>query len=894
MTITVELFDGTKLEFPDGTDQGVIARVAKEQTAAKQGGKPAGAPANPSAMSAGMAKLSDMTRNPTDLQFANAYASNTAATANASKAEADRLATAAPADVGPLGAFMGNLAPGLTFGGADEIAAGIGSMVEDRPYDEILSGLRRQDRATEAQNPLSSMAGKVAGAVGPGALAGKAVAAARTLPGMVAQGVGYGAAGGATQGFLDGEGGAGNRLEGAGWGAVIGGGLGGAIPLIGAGVKEGIRAGSDMLTKSRIGSMIGKDLGVSNSAGRVLSDVIGQDDPAALRAALARGGPNAMLADVSPQATGMLDMAMRSPIPAAREAAAAVDGRASAAYDDVTRALDVAMGKPTGLQGAQAAVREGTAGARKEAYDAAFNVDIDWRSPQGEQLRALIETTPEDVLKLAAKNRAMKARAPVIPDSAYADEFADTVTSRPGPFAGDFEGRQSVDSFFDEYTAVGGEKLYKRPISHTIKKMGGIDPTSPAAAELRQLGITPKSAPGLFRYGGLKDVDNLDMSRFPDTLAGDGSGYYASRQGILDAIASEAAGVPVRSTQDAITERMIADFDRMLPDMEAKRKALNATDRAMARGPTAPPVVGDLVPTQSVYDIDQIKRALDEVKRTNDGKGLMGGQTEYGVEAGKRAKEIRDLLTEISPDYKTALATSADTISRVEAIKTGASIMSPSTTREIVAETVKDATGGELAAIKQGLRGQIDEVLANVRAVASDQNLDARAVGKAFSDFSSPAAREKLAIVLGDDWPALKAELDKAGVALGLRARTAANSATFGRGASEAAITEEVTPGALRQGQPIQAVKNAIASMLGASPDAVRRMRDDVKGEIASLLTRQGGGGQAIDSITAALARNPTNPNAGQSTRKLIEAMLLGNTGNLSSGVQNRLGLRPQ
>jgi hypothetical protein len=796
---------------------------------------------------------------------------------------------ASPTDQGAVGAFLGSLAPGLAFGGADEIAAGIGSVFEDRPYEAILAGLRNQDRQNEEQHPYASTAGKIAGAVAPGALASKVVAAARTLPGMVGSGIGWGAAGGATQGFLEGEGGLENRLSRAGAGMVLGGALGGAIPLVGAGIKQAWRAGADALRNNRVGSEVGKSLGVSNVTGRVLADMIGSEDEAAMRAALARGGPNAMLADVSPQATGALDMAMRSPIPAARDAAAAVEGRAAAAYDDVTRALDEAMGKPSGLQGAQAAVRDGTAGARKEAYDAAFNVDIDWRSPEGEQLRALIESTPDDVLKLAAKNRAMKARAPVIPDSAYADEFADTVTSRPGPFAGDYAGRQSVDTFFDEYTAVGGEKLYKRPIAHTIKKMGGIDPTGAAAAELRQLGITPKTAPGLFRYGGLKDVDNLDLTRFPDTLKGDGTGYYASRQGILDALASEAAGSPVRSTQDAITERMLADFDRMLPEMEAKRKALNAADRAMAAGPTAPPVVGDIVPTQTVYDIDQIKRALDEIRRTNDGKGLMGGQTEYGVEAGKRAKEMRDLLAQISPDYKTALATSADTISRVEAIKTGALIMSPTTTREAVADAIKDATGGELAAMKIGLRSQIDEVLANVRAVASDQNIDARAVGKAFSDFSSPAAREKMALVLGNDWPALKAELDKAGVALGLRARTSANSATFGRGAAEAKIMEEVTPGALRRGEPVQAAKNLIASALGASPDAVRRLRDDVKGEIASVLTRQGNAGQSIDAILAALAGNPINPAAGSRVRKIAETLLLGNVGNVSSGWQELL-----
>lgn len=45
MAIYAELFDGTRLEFPDGTDSAVIARVAKEQTAKRQSAAPGAAEA---------------------------------------------------------------------------------------------------------------------------------------------------------------------------------------------------------------------------------------------------------------------------------------------------------------------------------------------------------------------------------------------------------------------------------------------------------------------------------------------------------------------------------------------------------------------------------------------------------------------------------------------------------------------------------------------------------------------------------------------------------------------------------------------------------------------------------------------------------------------------------
>lgn len=724
MTITVELFDGTRLEFPDGTDRSVIDRVAKEQTAAKQGS--AMPTANPSAMSAGLSKLSDMTRNPTKLQMATANAENMAARAKASKAEADRLATAAPADVGTFGAYMANLAPGLTFGGADEIAAGIGSLFEDRSYDEILSGLRGQDRQTEAQHPYASMAGKVTGAVVPGGLASKAVATARTLPGMMAQGAGWGAAGGATQGFLEGEGGAENRLAGAGWGGLIGGGLGAAIPLVGAGVREAWRAGSDMLNRSRIGSTVGREFGVSNSTGRVLSDLVGQDDPAAMRAALSRGGPGAMLADVSPQATGALDMAMRSPIPAARAAGKAVEDRAAAAYDDVTRAMDTAMGTPTGIRTAQDAIVSGSAQARKAAYDAAYAAPIDYSSPAGAQLLdELAPRIPSEAIGYA--NRLMRAR---------------------------------------------GEK----------------------------------------------------SAQIMAKIADDGTVVF-----------------------------------------------------------TSPP---------DVRQWDYIKQGLDMLAETGDGAGALGGQTRLGSAYQGLAREVRDSVAKLVPEYGDALSVASDAISERNAVEFGSKLLRTATTPEMAKEAIEGATAAELAAMRKGVRSQIQNVLGDVRKVASDQNLDARAVSKAFSDLSSENAQAKMAMLMGDGWPALKAELDKAGVALGLRARTSANSATFGRGAAEAAITDEITPGALRSGKPLQAIKNFMASAMGASPDAIRRMRDEVKGELADVLTRQGGADQAIDSILAALAGNPTNPLAGTIPRSMLETLLLGNTGNASSGVQSLLGLQ--
>jgi len=787
-----------------------------------------------------------------------------------------------------LGTWMNRAGESMTLGTVgDEASAAATGMLPGRSYE----GERDRYRTNEDNMSfLGGLSADLTGAIVPGLLGAGAVAAARTLPQAIGRGMALGGAAGAVEGFAEGEGGIKNRTLGAFTGAGLGATLGGAIPVAGAGIKAGVSGVSDMLRRGRVGSTVGKELGVSNATGRVMSDMIGQESPDAMGDALRRAGPNAMMADVSPQATGMLDMAMRSPIPAARTAGQAVEKRASGSYDEIMRAMDKAMGRPEGVKTAQSGVRSSTASDRGWLYDKAFQSEIDWNSPAGAELRGLLQTTPDDVLARAARNQSMKARAPAVPDSAYASDFADSVQVKPGPMAGNYAERQEVESFFKEYDRLAKTSLPKRPIAYTLKKLGGIDPKSPAAQDLRSMGIDPKTAPGLFRKGGLKDLDNIDTSMMPDTMAGDGTGNYASRQSVIDALKSEADGSPVREIVDSEDARALAEMERLYDDYFDRRTALDAADAEMAKAPTAPPAPSDAVPMKSVYDVDQIKRTLDEVQRTNDGQGLMGGQTEYGVEAGKRAREIRDLLGDISPEYKDALAAGADTISRVKNIEFGSTILRPQTTREAVSEMIKGATGGENKALRQGLRSQIDETLANVRAVASDQNIDARAASKAFSDISSPAAREKMSMVLGDDWPALKNQLDQAGAALGLRARTSANSATFGRGAAESSIIEEITPGALRRGQPVQAAKDTFATMMGASPEAVRRSRDNVKGEIAALLTRQDGAPQEmIDSILKALNDNPMNANAGSGTRKAIEALLLGNTGNITGSMQEKI-----
>lgn len=145
------------------------------------------------------------------------------------------------------GAFLGNLAKGVTFGFNDEIAAGVGSLLENRSYDEILSGLRARDQQVAENNPKSALAGEIVGAVAsPASKIGAGWAAkAGTLPQAAARSGLVGGLQGAVYGFGSGEGGLGERAKDAGVGLGLGSAAGAAIPVIARSAQKLIGALTD-------------------------------------------------------------------------------------------------------------------------------------------------------------------------------------------------------------------------------------------------------------------------------------------------------------------------------------------------------------------------------------------------------------------------------------------------------------------------------------------------------------------------------------------------------------------------------------------------------------------------------------------------------------------------
>lgn len=271
-----------------------------------------------------------------------------------------------------------------------------------------------------------------------------------------------------------------------------------------------------------------------------------------------------------------------------------------------------------------------------------------------------------------------------------------------------------------------------------------------------------------------------------------------------------------------------------------------------------------------VRQLDYIKRALDDVARSGEGQGALGGQTAVGRAYANLARELRDATAEAVPQYRTALETAADPIARRQALEFGTEMLRPNVPRDVVAAEIGGMTGPERQAVASGVRAQIDEVLANVRRTITDSNVDARAGMQALKDLSSPAARTKIELLVGPDQArTLFAQLDEAARAFDLRAGVATNSRTYARQATDQmvdATTEPGAIGALLEGRAPSAMRQIIQALTGRTDEARMLAKDDVLGELAATLTGPRGG-QAVQlarAIADATARRSAAQDAGR------------------------------
>jgi hypothetical protein len=416
------------------------------------------------------------------------------------------------------------------------VASRVATALQGVPFvgeyaDEVV-GLFNPSAATAMRVSQEAMrdtrAGQTAGLQVAGAVAGAIpmAAGAAMLPGVgagvnalagsgrVAQGLAAGGAGmaaGALEGAVSGYGAGneGNRLAEAGNRALIGGAVGGAVGVAAPLAAEGIRKAYGYL-RGRDVSAIAQTLGISPEAAKAVKQALEGDD---LAAASRNIGPDGMLADAGPGSRAMLDAATQTPGPAGRIARDAVDARAGAASTRLTAALDNAMGPASGRADAAEAVRRATAPARKTAFDAAYSTPIDYASPAGQRIEALMGRLPprQTQAAISAANDLMRFEG--LPGQIMASvDDAGRVSFREMPNAVQLH---YIKRGFDQIAEAG-----KDPIT------GKLSPEAAFAAKVaREVKLSHAAANPAYRQALKVSADSIQLESAIET------GYNALRPG---------------------------------------------------------------------------------------------------------------------------------------------------------------------------------------------------------------------------------------------------------------------------------------------------------------------------------------------------------------------------
>ena len=377
-------------------------------------------------------------------------------------------------------------------------------------------------------------------------------------------------------------------------------------------------------------------------------------------------------------------------------------------------------------------------------------------------------------------------------------------------------------------------------------RYGSLGQMGPATRNLLDLAASSTSEGAAIARQNIEEVAGLAGSQFNDLLDVSLGGPQAAQQ--LQDLLMEGTATVRRTEYDKAYQAPI-DYataqgrklqellGRLDSDVIARAERLMRLEgqpsrQILAQLDDAGNVIGfETLP--DVRQIDYITRALKDVSPT-------AAPEEKGV-LRALSGDIRKTLDEIVPQYKTARDIAGDVISLRDAIDFGSKMLNPKTTRYEVQQVVDGMSKSELTALKQGLRGQIDEMMANAKASLTDPNQDAREMIKPLKDMLSRASKEKITIILGDEAPAFLRQLDEVYSAMSMRAGVAQQSKTAIRDMAKEAARERIEP---TMGQlmgergPFTGAFEALRREATQTPSQQRAF-ETLMGEIAEPLTRQ-------------------------------------------------------
>jgi hypothetical protein len=321
-----------------------------------------------------------------------------------------------------------------------------------------------------------------------------------------------------------------------------------------------------------------------------------------------------------------------------------------------------------------------------------------------------------------------------------------------------------------------------------------------------------------------------------------GDAYDAAYAQPIDYSAPE--GMAIESLLNRVPQDAITAANKLMQ--------LEGAQSAQIMAKIAPDGSVQFLRMPDVRQLDYITRGLNQVAKSGEGMGALGGQTDVGRAYGNLAQAIRGQMKKAAPEYATALQTAAHPIQLREAMQFGVDLLKPGALKVDIAGEIKAMTKPQLDMARQGARSYIDDVMAKLKAAMSDPSQDVREAQQALQMLLSRDARQKLGLLLGPGKAnQLYAQLRTAAKSFNLKASTATNSRTYGRQAVDQAIQQTIDGNAftaLMRGEPLQAGKRTIQAVTGMDNAGVTNMKDKVFSEIANTLTLQGP--QAEDMLT--------------------------------------------
>ena len=249
----------------------------------------------------------------------------------------------------------------------------------------------------------------------------------------------------------------------------------------------------------------------------------------------------------------------------------------------------------------------------------------------------------------------------------------------------------------------------------------------------------------------------------------------------------------------------------------------------------------------NMMQLDYIKRALGELAYGTPDIMKKGG-LKLSPEAGAYNKiraELNAVLKTIGKPkngesaYEKATRLGQDKITRQNALDIGGNILSPNMNRKTVSTMFKDAGDAEKEMARFGLRGSIEDLLANVKATINSPDIDLNKMNQLLKTLSTDNVRGKLKILLGDQKAnSVFKTLEMAESALKLKASIAKGSQTATRGIAAGNVDEVLNEGVINKMtniQPVLAGQELLQKVLQAKTITGKRKHLIMK-ELANAL----------------------------------------------------------